>query len=158
MDTVTYPDAEVARFLQERFRLVRVSLAEKDPEVRHLIKTYRTLWSPGFVVLDSNGTELRRFLGYQPPRDFLAELKVALGKIQILHREVGAAFDTFRSVADLEPPAPVSAEALYWSGIAMFMRDRKEIDWLDEYWRELGQRFPESRWWTHANVWGIGSD
>ncbi len=157
MDTVTYPDPEVQEFLGDNFRLVRASLADKDPEVREIIKQYRTLWSPGFVVLDRRGTELRRFLGYQPAGDFLAELRVAVGKIRILHRDPESAYQLFRSVADLDPPAPVSAEALYWSGIAMFLRDGKEIDWLDDYWRELGERFPDSRWWTHANVWRIAA-
>ena len=54
--------------------------------------------------------------------------------------------------------APVSAEGLYWSGIALFQQEKRPVDWLRDYWSELGERFPESRWWTHADVWGIGGD
>ena len=155
---MTYPRQEVRDFLADHFELVRVSLADREPEARSLIRRYRTLWSPGFVLLDHRGTELRRFMGYQPPADFIAELRVGLGKIHLMHRNVDAAFDHFRQVADMEPPAPVSAEALYWSGIAVFRRDKKPVDWLRDYWSELGRRFPESRWWTHADVWDKGED
>ena len=155
---MTYPRQEVRDFLTDHFELVRVSLADRDPEARSLIKRYRTLWSPGFVLLDHHGTELRRFMGFQPPEDFVAELRVGLGKVYLMHRNAAEAYNQFREVADMDPSAPVSAEALYWSGIAVFNRDKKPVDWLREYWAELGQRFPESRWWTHANVWGNDGD
>ena len=153
---MTYPRPEVRDFLSQHFELVRLSLADRDPAARDLIKRYRTLWSPGFVVLDHHETEIRRFLGFQPPADFVAELRVGLGKVHLLHRKPGEAHDEFRSVADMVPPAPVSPEALYWSGIAIFYRDKKPVNWLRDYWAELGERFPESRWWTHADVWDIG--
>lgn len=153
---MTYPRQEVRDFLTEHFELVRINLADREPEARSLIKRYRTLWSPGFVLLDHHETELRRFMGYQPPEDFVAELRVGLGKVSLMHRDLDVAYDHFRQVADLEPAAPVSAEALYWSGIVVFYRDKKPVDWLRDYWAELGQRFPQSRWWTHADVWDIG--
>jgi len=152
---VTYPRPEVQEFLKA-FSLVRVSLADRAAEARSLIKRYRTLWSPGFVLLDHNETELRPFLGYQPPRDLIAELSVGLGQLHLLHRRADEAYTVWRGVADLEPPTPVSAEALYWSGVALFVRDGKPVDWLRDYWAELGERFPDSRWWTHADVWPGG--
>jgi hypothetical protein len=152
---VTYPRQDVQQCLGH-FELVRVSLADRQPETRSLIKGYRTLWSPGFVLLDHNETELRRFLGFQQGTDFVAELRVGLGKVHLLHRRAEQAYIEWRAVADLDPPAPVSAEALYWSGIALFQQEKKPVDWLREYWSELGERFPDSRWWTAADVWEVG--
>lgn len=153
---MTYPKQEVQEILG-RFELVRVSLADREPAARNMIKRFRTLWSPGFVLLDHNETELRRFLGFQPASDFVAELRVGLGKVYLLHRRPDLAYHEWRLVADQDPPAPVSAEALYWSGIALFQQEKKPVDWLNQYWSELGERFPESRWWTHANVWPVGN-
>ncbi len=156
MDTVTYPDDAVRRFLSREVVPVSLSLADRDPAVLPVLRRYRVLWSPGFVVLDHREQEVRRFLGYQPPRDFLAELQVALGKVELLRRCNAEAHERFRAVADLEPPAPVSAEALYWAGVAGYYRDKADLDYLRRYWKELGRRFPESRWWTHADVFEIG--
>ncbi len=153
---MTYPRQDVQEILSQLV-LVRVSLADREPETRALVKRYRTLWSPGFVLLDHHETELRRFLGFQQGRDFVAELRVGLGKVHLLHRRPEQAYAEWRAVADLDPPAPVSAEALYWSGIARFQEQKKPVDWLREYWSELGERFPDSRWWTHADVWELGA-
>ena len=87
---MTYPRPDVQEILSQLV-LVRVSLADREPEARALVKRHRTLWSPGFVLLDHHETELRRFLGFQQGPDFVAELR---------------------------------------------------------------ERFPDSRWWTHADVWG----
>jgi hypothetical protein len=152
MDTVTYPDAMVQEFVAGHFEPAQVHIGAKDPAIRDTIRRYRMLWAPGYVVLDERGEEVRRFIGYQPPRDFVAELRVALGKTHILHRRNDEAFQHFRRAADLEPAAPVSAEALYWAGIALHYRDRTDLDFLHQYWKELEQRFPGSRWWTAANV------
>jgi hypothetical protein len=153
MDAVTYPSEQTENFLSSHFECTKVSVADKSPEARAAVRGYRHLWAPGFVVFDQRGEELRRFLGYQAPREFMAELTVALGKVRMLHRDPAGAFEAFRSVADLEPPAPVTPEAIYWAGVAAYQRDRKDLDFLREYWEELRTRFPESRWWTAADVY-----
>ena len=152
MDTVTYPDPSAVEFVSREFEAVKVHIGEKDPAIRDTIRRYRMLWAPGYVVLDERGEEVRRFIGYQSPRDYIAELKVGLAKAHILHRRNDEAFQLFRAVADLEPPAPVTDEALYWAGIALHYRDRTNLAFLHQYWKELERRFPGSRWWTAANV------
>jgi hypothetical protein len=153
MDTVTYPDEVVAEFVGQHFEAAKVYIGEKDPAIREEIRRYRMLWAPAYVILDERGEEMRRFIGYQPPRDWMAELRVGLGKTHILHRRHGEAFTQFRAAGDLEPPAPVSAEAVYWAGIALHYRDRTDVAFLHDYWKELERRFPASRWWTAANLY-----
>jgi tetratricopeptide (TPR) repeat protein len=152
MDTVTYPDENVARFVGDQFEAAKLHVGDKDPLVRDAVRRYRMLWAPGYVVLDGRGEELRRFIGFQPPRDWTAELRIGLGKAELLRRGYDQAFAHFRAAADLVPPAPVSDEGVYWAGIAVYYRDKKDLQFLHQYWEELVQRFPESRWWTAANV------
>jgi hypothetical protein len=156
MDTVTYPDEEVGAFVSRQFGPVQLHIGDKDPATRDVIRKYRMLWAPGYVVMDERGEEVRRFIGFQPARNFIAELRVGLGKAHILHRRNDEAFREFRAAADLDPPAPVSDEAVYWAGVALHYRDRTDLDFLHQYWKELERRFPESRWWTAANVFGMG--
>lgn len=156
MDTVTYPDASVVEFLAAQFEPAKVHIGEKDPAARETIRKYRMLWAPGYVILDARGEEVRRFIGFQPPRDYVGELRIGLGKTHILHRRNEEAFQQFRAAADLDPPAPVSAEGLYWAGVALHYRDKTDLEFLHQYWKELEQRFPTSRWWTAANVFPAG--
>ena len=152
MDTVTYPDERVTEFVAGRFETVQVHIGEKDPAIRDTIRRYRMLWAPGYVVLDERGEEVRRFIGYQPPVNWIAELRMGLGKAHLLHRRYEEAFQEFRATADLDPPAPVSDEGVYWAGIAAHYREQRHLDFLHEYWRELERRLPQSRWSTAANV------
>jgi hypothetical protein len=153
LGAVTYPDAEVIELLNERVIPTKLDLTGRSPEILEVLRAYRLLWAPGFVMLNPTGQEIRRWLGYQPPRDFLAEIRVALAKVDYLHKRFDRSFRGFRDVADMDPPAPVSAEAVYWAGVAAYRRDGADLEFLRVYWRELQQRFPESRWWTHADVY-----
>ncbi len=152
MDTVTYPDEALAAFVGEHFEAAKIHIGDKDPGIRDAIRKFRMLWAPGYVVIDERGEEVRRFIGYQPPRNFAAELRIGLGKADLLHRRYDEAFRQFRQAADLEPPAPVSDEGVYWAGVALHYRDKTDLDFLHRYWLELERRFPHSRWWTAANV------
>ncbi|MGE0354922.1 MAG: hypothetical protein AB7I33_07310 [Gemmatimonadales bacterium] len=156
MDAHTYPDPSVEGFLNREFALTHVSFDDRAPAARQILRTYRLLWSPGFVVLAPGGEEIRRFIGFQQPRDFLAELRLSLGKVALLGRDSSTALRLFREAADLNPPAPVSPEALYWAGVAAYRIDQGDLEYLRNYWQELRERFPESRWWTHADVWDEG--
>jgi hypothetical protein len=152
MGAVTYPDAAVQAFLADHVEPVELDLTSKDPSVVAAQRDYRLLWAPGFVVLDPRGQEMRRWIGYLPPRDFLAEIRLALGKIALMARRFDDAHAHFRAVADLEPPAPVSDEGAYWAPIALYRRDGRDLEFLHEAWAGLRDRFPGSRWWTAADV------
>ena len=152
MDTVTYPADKVATYLNDAFACVTLDVTTKDPTVRAVVRRYRMLWAPGFVVLNDREDEFRRFLGYQPPTDFIAEMNVALGKTRIMGRDDAGALEAFRAAAD--STAPVADEGVYWAAIAKFrVNGMKDPDDLRNGWNELRERFPESRWWTAADVW-----
>lgn len=153
LGAVTYPNEEVASFLDARVVAVKLDLTNREAEVLEVLRAYRLLWAPGFVLLDPRGQEVRRWLGFQAPREFLAELRVALAKVDYLHRRFDESFREFRSVADMDPPTPVTPEAVYWAGVAAYRRDGEDLEFLHRYWEELRERFPESRWWTHADVY-----
>ena len=90
MGAVTYPNVAVYEFLNESFVAFQVNTKETTAETRELLRRYRLVWEPGFVVLDSRGTEIRTWVGYIPPAEFIAELPVALAKVDLLrlrHRD-----------------------------------------------------------------------
>lgn len=155
MGAVTYPHADVVQVLEERFVCLRVNERSRARETVEVLRAFRLLWSPGFIFLDHHGNELRRFVGYLPPSHFLAELSFVLGLVEMLHARHAESFRHFRMAADLDPQAPVAAEALYWVGIAAFRRDGRKIDVIKQYWEEIRARYPQSTWWTRANVFDV---
>jgi len=155
MGAVTYPQPEVVQMLNENFICLRVNERSTSPEAVEVLRAYRLLWTPGFVFLDHHGNELRRFVGYLPPAYFLAELNFVLGMAEMLHARNAESFVHFRAAADHDPKAPVAPEALYWAGIAAFRRDGRKIDVIKRHWEEIRARYPESTWWTRAEVFDV---
>ena len=154
MGAVTYPQSDVVQKL-EKFVSVRVNERSKSPETVATLRAYRLLWSPGFIFLDHQGNELRRFVGYLPPTQFLAELDFALGLAEMLHARYAESFHCFRAAADRDPNAPVAPEALYWAAIAAFRRDGRKIEVVKQHWEEIRARYPQSTWWTRADVFDV---
>ncbi len=151
MDAVTYPTPEVIETLNERLVSFTVNTKEADREGRELLRRYRLLWEPGFLFLDHRGTELRRFVGYRPADEFLAELSLVLGLEAILYARYDDAIEEFGIAESLALEAATAAEALFWSGTALYRRDR-DLATLETFWAEIGRRFPDSTWWKRADV------
>jgi hypothetical protein len=153
MGAVTHPHPDVIAFVEQNFIPVKIDVTARDPEAIERLRQWRLMWAPGFVVADPKGIEARRWLGYQAPREHIADLTMALAKIHFAWRRFDEAYDAFRAVADLDPPAPVTPEAVYWSAIAAYRRDNADLEFLRRAWEELRLRFPNDRWWTHADVY-----
>lgn len=149
MDTVTYPDANVQRFLTEHFVCAHFNTADATSAVKELQRSFRQVWTPTLLVFDHHQIEARRSIGYFPPEEFIADLRVGLGMVELLHGKYGQAFTHFRHVVDHFPKTTIAPEALYWAGVAAYQRDGKPES-LVEQWQELGSRCPQSPWWTRT--------
>lgn len=152
MDTVTYPAPQVIEFLNQHFVCFTVDTAQPGNEGRALLAPHRLLWEPGLVLLDPRGNELRRFVGYRSPGDFLAELSFGKALTHFLYRRYEQAVEGFAQAADLSPSAAVALEALYWRGIALLRLTGRGRPALTEAWNELRDRYPNTTWSRSADV------
>ena len=152
MDAVTYPTPEVVQLLSDRFVCLAVNTKKPDGTDKELIRRYRLLWEPGFVVVDHRQTEFRRFVGFRNPSDLAAEVLIAQGKSAYLHLRFKDACKEFRSVGLLEPHAELAAEALFWGGIAAYREQDRNLAVLESEWAKLLERHPDSSWCSRADV------
>jgi hypothetical protein len=156
MGAVTYPNPEVQRLLRDRFVTVKLNVGEPNPDFTEILRASRPLWGPTFVFLDASKAELRRSVGYVPPLDFLAELRMVLGLWNLLHAQPGDAFEHFHSVARGEPASKLVPEALFWTGCAAYRRDgttkEEKLAALTPWWLEVMERFPASTWADRASA------
>jgi thioredoxin-related protein len=73
LDEDTYPDSGVIAFARENLVSVKVD-AEKGEGI-DLARRYNITGYPTLVLMNRDGKEVDRILGYRPPRMFLAELE-----------------------------------------------------------------------------------
>lgn len=151
MDTVTYPEPEVQRVIEESFVAVKCNTAEPQRAYTRLLGMARPLWTPAFLFLSPERAELRRLIGYLPPGEFLPELKMAVGLVELERGRSAEAHDRFRRIVEQHASAHAAPEALYWAGIAAFRRDGKNKQSLVPAWLKLRARYPHSTWWASAS-------
>jgi hypothetical protein len=153
MDTVTYPTPAVEDLLRERFVCYSINEGQPTREDAELMRRCRLLWSPGMVFFEPRGAELRRFVGYRPADEFVAELHLVLGLNDMLYRRFEAAAQAFAAAALDFGEHEGAAEALYWRAIALYRAEGRNYDVLRRHWNEIRERFPDSTWWPRADVW-----
>jgi hypothetical protein len=151
MDAVTYPDPAVAHRLATSFVPLRLDVAALVPGDRELLRMARPLFTPMLLFLDWSGSELRRFTGYLPPAEFLAELELVLGFSDLLHARHGEAYTRFRETARRHAGRPAAPEALYWAGVAAYRLQGQGLNGLIPEWAELVDRYGGTTWCERAS-------
>ena len=108
-------------------------------------------WTPTFLVLDPDGQERRRFEGFTPADDLLAQLELALAHAHFAHERFAEAAAAFDRVVKDHPKTEGAAEALYWAGVARYKAGDPNA--LPETARAFKTQYPQSSWATKASVW-----
>ncbi|MFL6236236.1 MAG: hypothetical protein ACJ76N_24100 [Thermoanaerobaculia bacterium] len=147
---MTYPNAQVAEFVSERFVAIKFNVKEPHPDYKEALGRGKVLWAPLLVFLDGRGSELRRYVGFLPPDEFLAELRLVLGLAAMTHTNFAEALRWFDGAAELFPWASAAPEALFWAAAAGY-----RLSGLPEVirrWDDLRARYPESTWARRADV------
>ena len=149
---MTYPDPDVAAFVQEHFVPTRLNMLERTPDMKEATAHAKVPWAPTLIFGDAKGREVRRFTGWLPPRSFLAELRLVQGQFEVTRGQFATAHERFQEIEASFADTEVAAEALYWQGIAAFLAGQRDMSALAECWRRVTEQFPGTRWATHCAV------
>jgi hypothetical protein len=147
MDAVTYPQDQVARFINDHFVPVKIH-TDDHPE---LTEKYRVPWTPAFIVLDGDGTEHYREIGYLPPDDFLAHMNLALGRAAFEDRDFSTAAGYFQTIVDRYTASELVPEALYFLGVCRNRMSGGAADQRRAMWKRLMEEHPKSDWAKKAS-------
>jgi TolA-binding protein len=152
MDAVTYPDDAVIETLGRGFAPYKINMLERHPDFREACAGGRVMWGPTFVIADARGTEIRRWVGWLPPENFVAELAFCHAMALYNRGKLADAFAAFSKIVEGNADAEIHPEALYWQGAAGFLAGDKDWAALREAWTRLTREHPGNRFATHASV------
>ncbi|MBI2357566.1 MAG: thioredoxin family protein [Deltaproteobacteria bacterium] len=144
---MTYPQDQVVAFVHDHFVPVRIH-TDAHPE---LCAKYHVAWTPTFVVLDADGTEHYRDIGYLPPADFMAQLTLALGHTALEQKDYPTAAKFFQTVIDRYGSSEAAPQALYCLGIAKNRMAGGTADERKAVWKRLMETHPKSDWAKKAS-------
>ncbi len=142
MGTVTYPNADVLRYIRSHFVPVQLNVVD-DP---HVMDRYNSSWTPSLIVEDADGREYRRSLGYLDPHRFLGEMALAELAWGIHRRDYKTAHERALEAMHRTKGDPWrEPEALYFGAVAAY-KASNDPGKLREGWNRLMDQFPESDW------------
>ena len=76
MGAVTYPDANVVEFVNNRMIPIRL-LSNAQPYA----KDFNIKWTPSIITLDENGAKHHRVVGFLPPEEFIPAMMLGIAKV-----------------------------------------------------------------------------
>lgn len=143
MNTGPYSDGKVQKFIQEEFIPARIQVFWDKPTEE--MRKFGITWTPTFVVLDEEGQEHHRFVGYVPADDLMANLGLSRGKIFFDTGRMAEAILRFKTVVERHPDAGAAPEAVFLLGVAGYKHthDAKE---LRRVYEKLKADYPQSEW------------
>ncbi len=149
MGAVTYPNEGVARFVDLNFIPVQVEVSNKE-----LVEKYNVAWTPTILVLDADGKEHYRSVGFLPPDLFIATLEVGKGRYYLDVEQYAEAQAVFEEVIDRCPVPEVVPEAVFFRGVAAYKRTHDPKP-LRAAYDTLTAKYPQSEWAKRAEPYKL---
>jgi len=145
MDAVAYPNLEVVQFITEN--LVPVRILANDPV---LGPQFRVKWTPLLLILDAEGVEHRRTLGFFPPEDLIPSLLLGMGTAHFNRAGRSQATGYFARIINEFPKHVLAPEAIYLNGVARYI-ETHDVSNLIGIYEKLSAEYPESPWTVRAD-------
>ncbi|HEX5506845.1 MAG TPA: hypothetical protein VFW96_29805 [Thermomicrobiales bacterium] len=139
---MTYPHADVARALSDRFVPVRVEIREQP----RLAQQFDPFWTPALRFADWRGTVFHRAEGYYPPTLFLALLDIGEAQVRLRRMQAHVAADLLRRALERDPQGALAPEVAYWLAVARYRAAKNDGAVLHAEWDRLKERYPASLW------------
>ncbi len=149
MDAVAYPDAAVIQFVNDN--LIPLRVPADDPVIG---PQFKVKWTPTLLVIDADGIEHYRTLGFYPPADLIPSLLLGMGKAKFNQPDRPSACKYFEKIITDHPISNFAPEAVYMSGVCRFV-DTHDVNFLIAIYDRLAADYPDSPWLTRADPYRL---
>jgi hypothetical protein len=135
----------VAKFLSLNFVPVQIQSSNTA-----MMQKFSVSWTPTLIVLDADGREHYRAVGFFTPEDMIATFMAAKGRWALDTDQLADARARFEEVISSYPDKDAAAEALFFLGVAKYKMSHDPKP-LRETYDQLKARFPQSLWTKQAD-------
>ncbi len=134
----------MAKFNSLNFVPVQIETSNKA-----MMEKFSVSWTPTLIVLDADGMEHYRAVGFFDHDDLVATFMTAKGRCALDTEQFPEARAMFEEVISCYPDKPAAAEALFFLGVARYKMSHDPKP-LRETYDELSAKFPQSTWAKQA--------
>ena len=144
MDAATYPNPKVIEFFETS--VIPVQLKH---DAQPMAKDYGVKWTPNLLIVDGEGKEHHRIIGFLPPVELIPSLLLGIGKARFNRDELEAAIAAFERVLAEYPYAGAAPEAVFFRGVALY-KSTHTPQHLKEAYQKLQTEYHCSEWARRA--------
>jgi tetratricopeptide (TPR) repeat protein len=144
MGAVTYPNEKVVRFVDFNFIPVQIEVSNTA-----LTDQFKVNWTPTIIVLDVDGNEVHRVVGFLPPEEFIPTFMVAKGQWYFNAEQHPEAQGMFDEALREYPDSAAAAQAVFFLGVSRYKMTHDPKP-LREAYDTLMAKFPGSEWAKRA--------
>jgi TolA-binding protein len=145
MGAVTYPEEKVAKFISLNFVPVQIQSSNKE-----MMQRFAVSWTPTLIVLDGEGREHFRAVGFFSPEEMVATFAAAKGRWALDTDQLADARALFEEVMNNYPESDAAAMATFFGGVTRYKMDHNP-QVLRESYELLKEKFPHSIWTKQAD-------
>ena len=149
MGAVTYPVDQVVEFVAANFVPVQIQVSNTT-----LMQQFKVTWTPTFIVLDADGSERYRVVGFLAPEDFIATFMVAKARWHFEAGRYGDALAAFGEALKAYPNGPAAAEAIFYQVVAGYKHSHDPKP-LREAYDLLASQYAQSEWARRAEPYRL---
>jgi len=144
MAAVTYPDAKVIRFINERMIPLQVKFDAKP-----IATDFNVKWTPAIITLDSNGKEHHRTVGFLATEELIPSLLLGIAKVYFDADQFDNALANLNKLLSEYPESDSTSEAIYLMGVCLY-KSTHNAKHLKEAYEKLNARDPQGEWTKRA--------
>lgn len=149
MGAVTYPTEAVAKFVDFNFVPVQIQVSNTA-----LVQQFGVSWTPAIMVLDADGKEYYRSVGFLAPEEFIATFQVGKGRYYLDTDQFTEAEAMFEEALTQSPQANAIPEAIFFLGVARYKHTHDPKP-LREAYETLTAKYPQSDWTKRAEPYKL---
>ncbi len=144
MDTVTYPNEKVVEFINLNVVPLRV-LSDQQP----LATDFNIKWTPSLLILDQNGKEDSRTVGFLNAEELISSILLGLGNGHFNKDEFKDALGCYERLLAEQPGSDSAPEAIFQRGVTLY-KSTHDPKPLKEAYNHLQDKYPASQWTKRA--------
>lgn len=142
MKDETFADPTIIEAINERFVPLELHLFHD----RAVVRQWGLFWTPTVLFGDRSGKIRYESINYLPSAEFQDVLDIGEARVAMRWREFEDAIRLLKAVEERHPDGPLTAEAIYWRGMAEYFNEKSSSAASKRVWGELVEKFPDSIW------------
>lgn len=140
MDAVTYPDEKVIEFIENNLIPLRVAF-----NTQPLATQFNLKWTPTLIILDPEGKEHERIVGFLPPDELIPTLFLGIAKVYFDLEKFDDALEVIEKILNQFPASSVVPETIFLKGVCGYKSSHNPKH-LKEAYEQLQIKHPQSEW------------